>query len=237
MEEVLKIKTYGSAARNTANIKNRQPIASMYIKAAKVLDQEYIDIIKDELNIKTVEFTDDVSAFSTYIFKPQLRTVGPKYGKLLGGIKEYLASVNGTEAYNVLKSEGALKFEVNGEEVALAEEDLLIEVAQSEDYVTEGDNTVTVVIDKRLTPELVEEGFVREIISKVQTMRKEADFEVMDRIMLYMANNDKLAEIVTRNADKIKDAVLAEHIVLGSMAGFTKEWDINGEEVTLGVAK
>ena len=237
MDEILKIKTYGSAARNTANIKNRQPIASMYIKAAKTLDDEYIDIIKDELNIKTVEFTDDVSAFSTYIFKPQLRTVGPKYGKLLGGIKEYLGSVNGTEAYNVLKSEGALKFEVNGEEVVLAEEDLLIEVAQSEDYVTEGDNTVTVVIDKRLTPELVEEGFVREIISKVQTMRKEADFEVMDRIMLYMANNDKLAEIVTRNADKIKDAVLAEHIALGSMAGFTREWDINGEEVTIGVAK
>jgi isoleucyl-tRNA synthetase len=237
MEEILKIKTYGSAARNTANIKNRQPIANMYIKAAKTLDGEFLDIVRDELNIKNVEFKDDVSEFSTYIFKPQLRTVGPKYGKLLGGIKEYLASVNGTEAMNSLKSEGALKFEVNGEEVSLAEEDLLIEVAQSEDFVTEGDNSVTVVIDTKLTPELIEEGFVREIISKVQTMRKEADFEVMDRIILYMANNDRLAKIVARNDDKIKNAVLAEHIVIGSMAGFTKEWDINGEEVTLGVAK
>ncbi len=237
MEEILKIKTYGSAARNTANIKNRQPIANMYIKASKVLDGEYLDIVRDELNIKNVEFKDDVSEFSTYIFKPQLRTVGPKYGKLLGGIKEYLANVNGTDAMNTLKADGALKFDVNGEEVSLTEEDLLIEVAQSDDFVTEGDNTVTVVIDTKLTPELIEEGFVREIISKVQTMRKEAGFEVMDRITLYMDNNDKLAGIVAANDDKIKTAVLAEHIVLGQMAGFTKEWDINGEDVIIGVAK
>jgi isoleucyl-tRNA synthetase len=237
MDAVLKTVVMGRACRNASAIKNRQPIANMYIKASKVLDGEYLDIVRDELNIKNVEFKDDVSEFSTYIFKPQLRTVGPKYGKLLGGIKEYLANVNGTEAMNTLKADGALKFDVNGEEVSLTEEDLLIEVAQSDDFVTEGDNTVTVVIDTKLTPELIEEGFVREIISKVQTMRKEAGFEVMDRITLYMDNNDKLAGIVAANDDKIKTAVLAEHIVLGQMAGFTKEWDINGEDVIIGVAK
>ena len=238
MEEVLKIKTFGSAARNQANIKNRQPIANMYIKAEKKLDDFFVDIVKDELNIKSVEFKDDVSSFSSYTFKPQLRTVGPKYGKIVGGIREYLANIeDGNKAMETLKAEGSLKFEVSGQEVELAEEDLLIEVAQSKDYATEGDNSVSVVIDTRLTPELIEEGFVREIISKVQSMRKEADFEVTDRINLYVDNNDKIAEIIIRNDDKIKAAVLADHIMVGSMAGFTKEWDINGEDVTLGVAR
>ena len=238
MEAVLSIKTFGSAARNAANIKNRQPIATMYVKGETVLDEFYIDIIKDELNIKNVEFKDDLSAFSSYTFKPQLRTVGPKYGKLLGGIKEYLSSIeDGNAAYAKLKEEGALKFEVNGEPVELTEEDLLIDVVESGDYATFGDNKFTVVIDTKLTPELIEEGFVREIVSKVQTLRKEADFEVTDHITLYIDNSEKIAEIVTKYADKIKDAVLADYIMLGKMAGFTKELDINGEEVTFGVSK
>ncbi len=238
MGEVLTIKTFGSAARNTANIKNRQPIANMYIKADTELSEFYTDIIKDELNIKNIEFKDDLSSFSTYTFKPQLKTVGPKYGKLLNGIREYLTNIeDGNAAYASLKSEGALKFEVNGEPVELAEEDLLIDVAESGDYVTFGDNNVTVVIDTKLTPELIEEGFVREIVSKVQSMRKEAGFEVTDRINFYLDNNEKLSEIVVNNDDKIKSAVLADHIFIGKMAGFTKEWNINGETVILGVSK
>ena len=238
MQEVLAIKTFGSAARNQANIKNRQPIANMYVKAAKQLDDYYIDIIKEELNIKNVEFRDDMSAFSTYTFKPQLRTVGPKYGKIVGGIREYLAGIeDGNAAYSELQSAGALRFEIEGQPVELSEEDLLIDVAESGDYITFGDNSVTVVIDTKLTPELIEEGFVREIISKVQTLRKEAEFEVTDHITLYIDNSDKIIEIVTRNDDKIKSAVLADYIVLGKMSGFTKELDINGESVTIGVAK
>ena len=238
MGEVLTIKTFGSAARNTANIKNRQPIANMYIKADTELSEFYTDIIKDELNIKNIEFKDDLSSFSTYTFKPQLKTVGPKYGKLLNGIREYLTNIeDGNAAYASLKSEGALKFEVNGEPVELAEEDLLIDVAESGDYVTFGDNNVTVVIDTKLTPELIEEGFVREIVSKIQSMRKEAGFEVTDRINFYLDKNEKLSEIVIHNDDKIKSAVLADNIFIGKMAGFTKEWNINGETVILGVSK
>ena len=238
MGEVLTIKTFGSAARNTANIKNRQPIANMYIKADTELSEFYTDIIKDELNIKNIEFKDDLSSFSTYTFKPQLKTVGPKYGKLLNGIREYLTNIeDGNAAYASLKSEGALKFEVNGEPVELAEEDLLIDVAESGDYVTFGDNNVTVVIDTKLTPELIEEGFVREIVSKIQSMRKEAGFEVTDRINFYLDKNEKLSEIVINNDDKIKSAVLADNIFIGKMAGFTKEWNINGEKVILGVSK
>jgi len=238
MGEVLTIKTFGSAARNTANIKNRQPIANMYIKADTELSEFYTDIIKDELNIKNIEFKDDLSSFSTYTFKPQLKTVGPKYGKLLNGIREYLTNIeDGNAAYASLKSEGALKFEVNGEPVELAEEDLLIDIAESGDYVTFGDNNVTVVIDTKLTPELIEEGFVREIVSKIQSMRKEAGFEVTDRINFYLDKNEKLSEIVINNDDKIKSAVLADNIFIGKMAGFTKEWNINGEFVILGVSK
>ena len=238
MDEVLSIKTFGSAARNAANIKNRQPVANMYIKAAVKLDDYYIDIIKDELNVKNVEYKDDVSEFSTYSFKPQLKTVGPKYGKLVGGIRQYLSSVpDGNALYAELKEKGSISFEVSGETVELAEEDLLIEVEQSETHVTFGDNNITVVLDTELTPELIEEGFIREIISKVQSMRKEADFEVTDRITLYIDNSDKISEIVVKNDDKIKQSVLADHIMLGKMAGFTKEWNINGESVTLGVAR
>ena len=237
MEEVLDIVAYGRAARNTSQQKNRQPLANMYVKAAKELDALYIDIIKDELNVKNVEFKDDLSEFASYSFKPQLRTVGPKYGKLLGGIRTYLAEIDSAKAMNDLKTAGAIKFDVDGNEVELKEEDLLIETAESGEFVTEGDNKVTVVLDIRLTDELIEEGFVREIISKVQTMRKEAGFEVTDRITLYVDENDKIKDVVMNNAEKLKSIVLATDIVTGSTAGYSGEKDINGEKVTLGVEK
>jgi len=235
MDQVLKIVVFGRAARNTANIKSRQPMGNMFVKAAKTLDEYFVEIIQDELNIKAVTFKDDLSDFTSYSFKPQLRTVGPKYGKQLGGIREYLANVDGNEAMATLKAEGALKFDVAGTEVVLAEEDLLIETAKMEGYVTEGDNYVTVVIDTTLTPELIEEGFVREIISKVQTMRKDADFNVTDRIRVYVEGNDKIAEIMNANADEIKEVVLANEFVMGAMGGVSKDWNINGEKVVLGV--
>ncbi len=235
MDQVLKIVVFGRAARNTANIKSRQPIGNMFVKAAKSLDEYFVEIIEDELNIKAVTFKDDLSDFTSYSFKPQLRTVGPKYGKQLGGIREYLANVDGNEAMATLKAEGALKFDVAGAEVVLAEEDLLIETAKMEGYVTEGDNYVTVVIDTTLTPELIEEGFVREIISKVQTMRKDADFNVTDRIKVYVEGNDKIAEIMNANAEEIKNVVLANEFVVGAMGGVSKDWNINGEKVVLGV--
>ena len=235
MDEVLKIVVFGRAARNRANIKSRQPIGNMFIKAENVLDNYFVDIIRDELNIKEVSFKDDLSAFTSYSFKPQLRTVGPKYGKQLGGIREYLANVNSSEAMAELKANGAIKFMVGDVEVSLAEEDLLIEAAKMEGFVTEGDNYVTVVIDTTLTPELVEEGFVREIISKIQTMRKEADFNVTDRINVYVSGNDKIAGIMEKNADEIKRVVLGENFVFGETVGEGKEWNINGEKVTFGV--
>ncbi|MBQ8167077.1 MAG: isoleucine--tRNA ligase, partial [Lachnospiraceae bacterium] len=235
MDQVLKIVVFGRAARNTANIKSRQPMGNMFVKAAKALDEFFVEIIEDELNIKNVTFKDDLSDFTSYSFKPQLRTVGPKYGKQLGGIREYLANVDGNEAMATLKSEGALKFDVAGTEVVLAEEDLLIETAKMEGYVTEGDNYTTVVIDTTLTPELIEEGFVREIISKVQTMRKDADFNVTDRIKVYVEGNDKIAEIMNANAEEIKEVVLANEFVVGAMGGVSKDWNVNGEKVVLGV--
>ena len=236
MEEVLKCVVFGRAARNASNLKSRQPLAKMYIKGRKVLDSYFIDIIKDELNVKAAEFRDDLSEFASYSFKPQLRTVGPKYGKQLGGIKEYLANVNGSEAMNELRSKGAITFTVGDTEVSLAEEDLLIETAKSDDHVTEGDNYVTVVLETKLTPELIEEGFVREIISKVQTMRKEADFEVTDRINVYVDGNEKITGIMEKNADEIKRVVLGDDFKSGTTSN-SKEWNINGEKVTLGVER
>ncbi|MBE5941612.1 MAG: isoleucine--tRNA ligase [Lachnospiraceae bacterium] len=237
MDEVLKIVVLGRAARNSANIKNRQPIGNMYVKAEKELSDFYKEIIADELNVKAVTFKDDVSEFSSYSFKPQLKTVGPKYGKQLNGIREYLSNVNGSEAMKTLKADGALKFDVDGTEITLAEEDLLIELAKSDEYVTEADAAVTVVLDINLTEELLEEGFVREIISKVQTMRKEAGFEVMDKITISVANNDKVAEIMKRNEETIFGDVLATAIEYGAASGYTKNWSINGEKVDLGVTK
>ena len=237
MDEILKIVVLGRAARNTANIKNRQPVGTMYVKADKALEGEEKAIIEDELNIKEVRFTDDVSAFTTYSFKPQLRTVGPKYGKQLNGIRAYLLELDGNAAMQELKALGALRFEIDGVGIELTEEDLLIDMAQMDGYVSEADGGITVVIDTNLSDELLEEGFVREIVSKVQTMRKEAGFEVMDKITLYADGNDKASTIITAHADSIKTDVMADDIVTGSVDGFSKEWNINGEKVTLGVKK
>ena len=237
MEELLKIVVLGRAARNTANIKNRQPIGTMYIKADKEMGQFYTDIIADELNVKEVKFANDVESFISYSFKPQLRTVGPKYGKLLNGIRTALVEINGTEAMNELRSTGLLTLDINGNKVELSEEDLLIETVQTEGYVTEADGDISVVLDTNLTPELIEEGFVREIVSKVQTMRKEAGFEVMDKIHIYAKDNDKILELMKNHKEEIMSEVLAEDMTLGTTDGYVKEWNINKEPVVLGVAK
>ena len=237
MDEVLEIVVMGRACRNTANIKNRQPIVNMFVKAPVALPDYFQDIIRDELNSKKVTFTDDVRAFTSYSFKPQLKTVGPKYGKLLGGIRKALSELDGNAAMDELKADGQLTLDINGEKVVLLESDLLIETAQTEGYVSAQEGEVTVALDTNLTPELIEEGFVREIISKVQTMRKEAGFEVMDRIVVYAAENEKILGLLKKHADELKKEVLADDIVLGSVDGYTKEWNINGENVTLGVKK
>ena len=236
MDEVLKVVVMGRAARNTAGIKNRQPIGRMFVKG-KVLPEFYQEIIEDELNVKKVEFTDDVRAFTSYSFKPQLKTVGPKYGKQLGNIRKALSEIDGNMAMDTLNEKGALVFEFDGQTVELTKDDLLIDMAQMEGFVAEGDNTMTVVLDTNLTPELIEEGFVREIISKVQTMRKEAGFEVMDHIVIYQQGSEKIGEVLNANQDTILNEVLAERIVCGELSGYTKEWSINGETVTLGVEK
>ena len=237
MKELLEIVVLGRACRNTANIKNRQPIGTMYVKAEKKMSEFYTDIIADELNVKEVKFADDVESFISYSFKPQLRTVGPKYGKLLGGIRQALTDINGTAAMNELRTNGVLKLDINGNDVELTEEDLLIETAQTEGYVSESDGETSVVLDTNLTPELIEEGFVREIISKIQTMRKEAGFEVMDKIVVYAHGNDKIQDVMKAHEDEIKSEVLADEMVLGETDGYVKEWSINKEAVTMGVKK
>ena len=237
MDEVLKIVVMGRACRNTANIKNRQPIAQMYVKAPYKLAEYYCEIIEDELNVKKVDFTDDVRAFTTYSFKPQLKTVGPKYGKFLNGIRQHLSEVDGNTAMDELKEKGSLTFDVNGTNVVLSEEDLLIDMAQTEGFVSDGDNTITVVLDTKLTPELLEEGFVREIISKVQTMRKEADFQVTDKIVISCKGNEKIEELIRANADQIKSEVLAVDVKFDEANGYVKDWSINGENVTMGVER
>ena len=237
MDHVLQIVVQGRACRNTANIKNRQPIGKMYVKAAFELSDFYKDIIADELNVKEVVFTDDVSAFTSYSLKPQLRTVGPKYGKKLNAIRQYLGSVDGNAAMNELKTTGKLTFDADGDQVELLEEDLLIDAAQMPGYVSDTEYETTVVLDTNLTPELVEEGFVREIISKIQTMRKEAGFEVMDHIRVYFAQNDKIKTLVDSNNAEIKDEVLANEICFDTIKGYNKEWNINGETVVIGVEK
>lgn len=237
MDEVLKIVVMGRACRNTANIKNRQPIAQMYVKAPYKLAEYYCEIIEDELNVKKVDFTDDVRAFTTYSFKPQLKTVGPKYGKFLNGIRQHLSEVDGNTAMDELKEKGSLTFDVNGTNVVLSEEDLLIDMAQTEGFVSDGDNTITVVLDTKLTPELIEEGFVREIISKVQTMRKEADFQVTDKIVISCKGNEKIEELIKANQEQIKSEVLAVDVKFDEANGYVKDWSINGEKVTMGVER
>lgn len=237
MDEVLDIVVLGRAARNSANIKNRQPIGNMYVKAETVLDPFYVEIIEDELNVKAVEFKDDVEEFVSYSFKPQLKTVGPKYGKLLGKIREALASLDGHAAMKSLNDTGSVDFEFDGEKVSLGREDLLIETAKNDDFVTEADNKTTVVLDIRLSEELIEEGFVRELISKVQTMRKEAGFEVVDHIVLSQTGNERIAEIIKKNEAVIKNDTLADEIVYNNVEGYTKDWNLNGENTSLGVSK
>ena len=237
MEEVLDIVVMGRAARNTANIKNRQPIGTMYVRAERPLAEMFQAVVADELNVKHVEFKDDLSDFTSYTFKPQLKTVGPKYGKLLNGIRTHLAELNGREAMKELENTGSLSFDIDGQNVVLSKEDLLIDTAQMEGYVTEEDNMVTVVLDTNLSQELIEEGFVREIISKVQTMRKEAGFEVMDKIVVYSAGNEKLEGLMKTYRDEILGDVMAIDVRFDEMKGYTKEWNINGESVTLGVEK
>ena len=237
MERVLKVVVLGRACRNKSNIKNRQPIGKMFVKADFELSDFFKEIIADELNIKEVEFTDDVRAFTSYSFKPQLRTVGPKYGKFLGKIKEALAKLDGNKAMDQLNAGEPLKFDFDGTEVVLEKEDLLIDMAQVEGYVSEGDNAVTVVLDTNLSDELIEEGFVREIVSKIQTMRKEAGFEVMDKIIVNVDKNDKIKTIIEDNLDEIKSEVLADNVEFDRINGYEKEWNINGEKVTFSVEK
>lgn len=239
MELVLNAVVSGRACRNNAAIKNRQPIATLYIKpdGESALDPAYLDIIKEELNVKEVIMTQDVSAFTTYQFKPQLRTVGPKYGKSLGGIKAYLGDVDGNVAKATLDAEGSLKFEVNGDDIVLLEEDLLVEQTKQEGFESVTDKGITVVIDTKLSEELLEEGFVREVISKIQTMRKEADFEVTDQIKVFYANSSKTADVVGRNAELITGETLAVSIEEGTADGYTKSWKINGEPVDMVVVK
>jgi len=237
MDEVLQVVVLGRAARNGSNRKNRQPLAKMYVKAEMALDTVYQQIIEEELNVKAVEFVTDTSAFSSYTFKPQLKTVGPKYGKQLNEIRAALAEIDGNAAMAELTANGVLTLALPSGEVKLAEEDLLIDTAQQEGYFTVADRGVTVVLDTTLTPELIEEGFVREIISKLQTMRKEAGFEVTDHITVYVDGNENIGELISRNADTICEDVLADGITLGETDGFVKEWDINGEKVTFGVKR
>ena len=237
MERVLDIVVLGRACRNASAIKNRQPIGKMFVKAGFELSDFYKEIIEEELNVKEVEFTDDVRAFTSYSFKPQLRTVGPKYGKFLGKIKEALSSLDGNAAMDKINAGEPLTFDFDGNEVVLEKEDLLIDMAQVEGYVSESDNNITVVLDTKLSDELIEEGFVREIISKIQTMRKEADFQVMDKIVVNVDKNDTIKAIIENNLDEIKSEVLADNVIFGKINGYEKEWNINGEKVTFGVEK
>ncbi len=237
MEEVLSAVVMGRACRNEANIKNRQPISRMYVKAEAKLSEYYLEIIRDELNVKEVIQTDDVREFTTYTFKPQLRTVGPKYGKQLGGIQKMLASMDGNAAMEKLNEKGVLSFEVADVTVELTKEDLLIDIAKKEGYVTQEDNHMTVVLDTNLTPGLLEEGFVYEIISKIQTMRKDSGFEVMDHILVSVNGNNKLAQIVEKNKTVIAEKVLAEDIFANKELAVSKEWNINGENCVLCVEK
>ncbi len=237
MEDVLDIVVLGRACRNTAQIKNRQPIAKMYIKADYTLPEYFTDIIADELNVKSVEFANDVSAFTTYSFKPQLRTVGPKYGKYLGKIRELLSSVDGNAAMAELKANGVLVLDLGDVKAELTKEDLLIESAQKPGFASNSDHGVTVVLDTNLTPELIEEGYMRELVSKIQTMRKESGFEVMDNIRVYISGSEIIKDIVRKNFDEIKGEVLAKDVVFDTEFATSKNWDLNGQQVKLGVEK
>ncbi len=237
MDHVLKLVVMGRACRNTSNIKNRQPIGQMFVKAGFELPEFYQEIVADELNVKNVKFTEDVRDFTSYSFKPQLKTVGPKYGKMLGGIRQGLEQLDGNAAMDEINETGSLKLDVNGQEITLFKEDLLIDTAQIPGYVSENDNGITVVLDTNLTQELLEEGFVREIVSKIQTMRKEAGFEVMDKITVTYEGSEKAESVFEKHGEEIGNEVLAVAVTKAQPAGYVKEWKINGEAVNLGVQK
>ncbi len=237
MEKVLSIVVMGRACRNASNIKNRQPVGQMYVKATYDMTDFYKEIIEDELNVKNVKFTEDVREFTSYSFKPQLKTVGPKYGKHLGAIKSYLAALDGNSAMDELNEKGALSLTDGGEEITLTKEDLLIEAAQVEGYVSETGNNLTVVLDTNLSDELIEEGFVREVISKIQTMRKEAGFEVMDKILVYVSGNNRISDVLRNNRAEFTREVLANEIIFDTIDGYSKDWNVNGEDVTLAVQR
>ena len=237
MDHVFKLVVMGRACRNTSNIKNRQPIGQMFVKAGFELPEFYQEIVADELNVKNVKFTEDVRDFTSYSFKPQLKTVGPKYGKMLGGIRQGLEQLDGNAAMDEINETGSLKLDVNGQEITLFKEDLLIDTAQIPGYVSENDNGITVVLDTNLTEELLEEGFVREIVSKIQTMRKEAGFEVMDKITVTYEGSEKAESVFEKHGEEIGNEVLAVAVTKAQPAGYVKEWKINGEAVNLGVQK
>ena len=237
MEKVLSIVVLGRACRNASNIKNRQPIGQMYVKAAYDMSEFYREIIEDELNVKNVKFTEDVREFTSYSFKPQLKTVGPKYGRHLGAIKNYLAALDGNNAMDELNANGSISLTDGDCEITLTNEDLLIETAQVEGYVSESGNNLTVVLDTNLSDELIEEGFVREVISKIQTMRKEAGFEVMDKIVVYVSGNNRISDILRNNKAEFTREVLANEIIFDTIDGYSKAWNVNGEDVTFAVQK
>ena len=237
MEDVVEIVVLGRAARNGANCKNRQPLRKMYVQVADDLDAYFTAIIAEELNIKSVELIRDAGAFMSYAFKPQLKTVGPKFGRQLGEIREALAALDGNAAKAQLDANGVLELALPSGTVSLYPEDLLIETTQTPGYYTVSDHGITVAIDTTLTPELVEEGFVRELVSKLQTMRKEAGFEVMDTITVYADGNEKLQKLMEKNADSMLSDVMATALHTGTLAGYQKTWNVNGEEITLGVEK
>ena len=238
MREVLAVKAMALACRNDAAIKIRQPLSKMYIKSEYVLNEFYTDIVKDELNVKEIVYTDDVRDFTSYTFKPQLRTVGPKYGRLLGGIQKALASLDGNAAMDELNENGKLAFEIDGTAVELTRDDLLIDMARKEGYVSQEVGKTTVVLDANLTEELIEEGFVYELISKIQTMRKEADFEVTDHIKVSFNENEKLAKLAKRNRQTISEKVLADELTGGVEYAVSKRWDnVNGQTVLISLEK
>ena len=237
MKEVVEIVTLGRACRNSASIKNRQPIAKMYVSAEKTPSDELVEVIAEELNLKAVEFTDSVRDFTTYSFKPQLRTVGPKYGKYLGAIRAALSEIDGNAAMDEINASGELKLDIAGADVKLTKEDLLIEMTKKTGFESLSDRGITVVIDTKLTPELVEEGNVREIISKIQTMRKDSGFDVMDNIRVSFSGNEKIEALAKRRESEIAGEVLAVELLIGTALKFAKEWNINGESVTVSVEK
>ncbi|HCC06966.1 MAG TPA: isoleucine--tRNA ligase [Clostridiales bacterium] len=237
MDAVLKIVVAGRTCRNISNIKNRQPVAKILVKTEHKLPESFVSVVKDELNVKECEFKDNLSEFTTYIFKPQLKTVGPKYGKLVGAIREKLIAIDGNEAHEELVNAGLLKIEVEGQTIELTAEDLLVEIEKKEGYVVSEERKTVVVMETELTAELIEEGFVRELISKIQTMRKEADFEVQNHIKVMYKGTERIEKIIEKNKAEIADEVLADAVVLGISGGYEKEWDVNGEVVTMSVEK